>query len=156
MGVHSVRARSARQAEKVIRTVPVHIAVVDLGLPLDECCSPTKTVAEEAGPRVLDLLARLDAPPPTVVVKGTRTARDTHRELAAALRSGAFAVVDRGSVDVELMLEVLRRCLHRFYRGRWPGGNEPPGASGADDSPPPRGGPPTQPTRRHWCWFSMG
>src|SRR6185503_14369303 len=36
MGVHSVRARSARQAEQVIRTIPVHIAVVDLGLPLDE------------------------------------------------------------------------------------------------------------------------
>ncbi len=141
MGVHSVRARSAKQAERVIRTVTVHIAVVDLGLPMDEPDvrggaegggelgsnrvregGTGGAGAEEAGPRILELLKRLDSPPPTVIVKGSCTQRDETRNLAAALRSGAFAVVDRSAVDLEQMLEVLRRCLRRFYQDRWPGG----------------------------------
>ncbi len=94
-----------------------------LGLPLDEMQQSGRSgPGEEAGPRVLDLLARLDFPPPTVVVKGPRSGRDNTREIAAALRSGAFAVVDRTGLDVEQMLEVLRRCLHPLsITGRWPG-----------------------------------
>jgi hypothetical protein len=36
---------------------------------------------------------------------------------------GAFAVVDRPrqASDLNLMLEVLRRCLLRHYDGMWPG-----------------------------------
>jgi hypothetical protein len=35
---------------------------------------------------------------------------------------GAFAVVDRPRkpADLNLMLDVLRRCLLRHYRGMWP------------------------------------
>jgi hypothetical protein len=118
MGVESIRARTARQAEEVIRTSPIHIAVVDLGLPLD--VPGDHAAAEEAGCRVLDLLRRLPAPPPTVVVRSTRASREAARDLAAALRFNAFAVVDRTSADVELMLKILQRCLERFYQGRWP------------------------------------
>lgn len=118
MGVESIRARTARQAEQVIRSSPIHIAVVDLGLPLETGC--TGHAPDEAGCRVLDLLRRLDAPPPTVVVRSTRAARDASRDLNAALRFNAFAVVDRTSADVELMLKVLQRCMERFYHGRWP------------------------------------
>jgi hypothetical protein len=119
LGVRALRACSGRQASQVITQSPVHIAVVDLGLPLDE----EHQGSEEGGPRLLELLARLRQPPPFVVVKAARTRRDESREIAAALRMGAFAVVDRprDSGDLELMLEVLRRCLHRFYQGRWPG-----------------------------------
>jgi CheY-like chemotaxis protein len=119
LGVRALRACSGRQASQVIAHSPVHIAVVDLGLPLDELQS---AVNAEGGPRLLELLARLRQPPPTVVVKAARTRRDESREIAAALRMGAFAVIDRprDSGDLELMLEVLRRCLHRFYQGRWP------------------------------------
>ncbi len=119
MGVESMRARTAKQAEQVIRSQPIHIAVVDLGLPLDSTCSNGNT--DEAGCRVLDMLRRLESPPPTVVVRSTRASRDAHRDLKAALRFDAFAVVDRTSADVELMLKVLQRCLERFYDGRWPG-----------------------------------
>ncbi|MGE3107190.1 MAG: hypothetical protein AB7G11_02825 [Phycisphaerales bacterium] len=127
MGIRSVRARSAREAEKVIRTLPVHIAVVDMGLPLDEpgpdaTDRPAKPIeSEEAGPRLLELLRRLDSPPPTVIVKSARTHRDDCRHVSAALRCGAFAVVDRSAADLERMLDVLRRCLARFYQDRWPG-----------------------------------
>ena len=118
MGVRAVRACTGTQATEVIRRIsPIHIAVVDLGLPLDE------THPHEGGPRLLELLSRLDQPPPTVIVKSARSHRDESREIAAALRAGAFAIIDRprDSTDLELMLEVLRRILHRRYQGRWPG-----------------------------------
>lgn len=121
MGVSSVRVSSARQAERVIRREPVHIAVVDLTIPLDE--SDGESSLEDGGTRILELLSRLDQPPPTVVIKPVRSHRDDHRNLHAALRCGAFAVVDRASADLELMLGVMQRCLARFYAGRWPGGS---------------------------------
>lgn len=117
MGVNSLRARTARQAEQVIRSTPggVHIAVVDLGLPLDH-----GQTHDEAGSRILDLLKRLDRTVPTVIVRSPRSSRDLNREMTAALRFDAFAVVDRRSADVELMLRVLQRCMDRHYSGRWP------------------------------------
>jgi CheY-like chemotaxis protein len=121
LGIRALRACSGREASQVISHSPVHIAVVDLGLPLDD--QPGPQHAEEGGPRLLELLSRLRTPPPVVVVKTARTRREESREIAAALRLGAFAVVDRprDSADLELMLEVLRRCLCRVYKGRWPG-----------------------------------
>lgn len=124
LGVRSMQARTARQAEQVIRTNPIHIAVVDLGLPLDvpggRCGGGHHY--EEAGCRILELLRRMESPPPTVIVRSTRASREAARDLAAALRFNAFAVVDRTSADAELMLKVLQRCLDRCYQGRWPGG----------------------------------
>lgn len=124
MGVVALRADTGREASEVIRSTPVHIAVVDLGLPLDQPGTAIDGEVEEGGARLLDLLSRLAEPPPTVVVKRERTHRDDCREIAAALRAGAFAVIDRprGMPDLEVMLEVLRRCMDRFYKNRWPGG----------------------------------
>jgi CheY-like chemotaxis protein len=121
MGIMSHRAQSGREATRVIEQLPIHIAVVDLGLPLDAAEADDEFA--EGGPRLLELLARLSQPPPVVVVKRRRSARDEARELSAALKSGAFAVVDRPreSHELDLMLEVLRRCLQRHYQGRWPG-----------------------------------
>ena len=119
MGVRAHRAQSAREATRVIETIPIHVAIVDLGLPLDGTCSR----AEEAGPRLLDLLARTTMRPPTVVIKRRRTVRDEQREMTAALRAGAFAVLDRpmDTRGMESVLDVLRRVLTRHYRDRWPG-----------------------------------
>ncbi|MCB9844681.1 MAG: response regulator [Phycisphaeraceae bacterium] len=121
MGVRSYRVGSGREASDLIRRQPIHIAVVDLALPL--CEETAEASPEEGGHRILELLRRLDQPPPTVVVKRTRSHRDDSREINAALRAGAFAIVDR-PLDLrglETMLEVLRRCLYRFYQNRWPG-----------------------------------
>lgn len=124
MGVSSFHADTGRRATDVIRTTPIHIAVVDLALPLDTCCPSECTPAEleEGGPRLLEILSRLGSPPPTVVVKRGRTHRDESREISAALRLGAFAVVDRPRDihDLNTLLEVLRRAMARFYEGRWP------------------------------------
>jgi CheY-like chemotaxis protein len=123
LGVTAVKAQSARQAERLIRSTTIHIAVVDLTLPLDD--GPA-TEAEEAGTRVLDILSRLESPPPTVVVQSPRGQRDAKRCLHTALRCGAFAVVDRTAADLELMLGIMQRCLARFYGNQWPGRAAPP------------------------------
>lgn len=121
MGVRSHQATTGAEATRIITSVPIHMAVVDLALPLDAGTDADPDLAE-GGPRLLELLARLASPPPVVVVKRRRTQRDETRDIAAALRLGAFAVVDRPreAQDLNLMLEVLRRCLERHYRGRWP------------------------------------
>lgn len=128
-GVHAWRAASGDEATRLIRTVPVHIAVVDLSLPL-HTGSPASAI-EEGGPRILELLARLEQPPPTVVVKRRRTSREDARQLASALQAGVFAVLEQ-PVHLETALEVMRRVLTRHYANRWPSPpppnpNEPPG-----------------------------
>jgi len=124
MGVRAWRVETGRAASRLIQAEPIHIAVVDLSLPLEESRDPSADSARQApaegGQRLLQLLARQPAPPPTIVIKRPKTSRDDARELAQALRFGAFAVIDR-PVDLELMLEVFRRVLRRFYRDRWPG-----------------------------------
>jgi len=127
MGVQSLRVRTARQAEQVIRTTAIHVAVVDLGLPMDFGASAP---CEDAGPRVLEMLKRATAGAgggagdgggvPTVIVRSPRSQRDACREMTAALHFNAFAVVDRRSADVEQMLKLLQRVLERHYQGRWP------------------------------------
>lgn len=125
MGVVAHLASSGREASDVIRSVPIHVAVVDLGLPLETIAKGDSgdPALEEGGPRLLELLSRLAVPPPVVAVKRGRTQRDDCRDMSAALRLGAFAVIDRprDSSDLNVMLEVLRRCLVKHYQGRWPG-----------------------------------
>lgn len=120
MGIASLRAQSGREASQVLQTSRVHVAVVDLGLPLDRAAGPSD---HDGGTRLLELLARLKEPPPVVVIKQAQTRRDESRELAAALRLGAFAAIDRprGDNDLDVVLDVLRRVLIRYYQGRWPG-----------------------------------
>ena len=78
------------------------------------------SATEEGGSRLLELLGRLPTPPPTVVIKRERTQREHARTLSSALEAGAFAVLER-PVHIETALEVLRRILSKFYKGRWPG-----------------------------------
>ncbi len=120
MGVRSIRVNTGREAEQAILDNQVHIALVDMALPLD-------SDQPEGGQRVLELLRRLELVPPTVVIKREQTHRNEVRELRAALKAGAFAVVDRpvNHAGFETMLDVLRRVLARFYAGRWPGSPDP-------------------------------
>lgn len=116
-GVSVLRARSGMEATAIIRTQAVHIAVVDLSLPLDQ-----STLGNEpAGTRVIQLLRRLEQPPPMVVVRPPQpTRRENMRSLTDALACGAFSVVDR-PCDPETMLRVLHRIVERHYRGLWAG-----------------------------------
>lgn len=118
MGVQTFRVRSGREATRLLQSTQVHIALVDLGLPLDASADGSPLSAEEGGPRLLELLQRLGAPP-TVVVKREKTRREDARTLSSALGAGAFAVLER-PVHLETALEVMRRILCRHYAGRWP------------------------------------
>ncbi|HRP62742.1 MAG TPA: hypothetical protein PK400_05565 [Phycisphaerales bacterium] len=116
MGIRSIRVHSGEEATEVIDTTRIHIAVVDLAIPLRRETPQTAP----CGSRILKLLSRLTAPPPTVVVRPPQSAaRESVRSLADALRDGAFAVLDR-PVELERMLEVMRRVLRRHYAGHWP------------------------------------
>ncbi len=115
MGIFSIRVTSGESAAKVISDFPIHIAVVDLTIPL-----APDSPARSGGARILQLLRRLEQPPPTVVVRPRQPIkRDSTRELAEVLREGAFAVLDR-PINLETMLEVMRRILRRHYADEWP------------------------------------
>jgi len=132
LGVRSWRVQTGQDAARLLQAEPIHIAVVDLSLPL-EAAGDDDAAAQaqaEGGQRLLQLLSRLETPPPTIVIKRPKTSRDDARELACALRLGAFAVVDR-PVQMELILEVFRRVLRRHYAGRWPGEGRTPPPSGS-------------------------
>lgn len=119
MGIRAHLAGSGQQATHLIQSMPIHVALVDLGLPL-ETGDPTQ--APEGGYRLLDILSRLANRPPMVAIISARTPREEGRQLNAALRHGVFAVMNRPRTagDVETLLEVLRRCVTRHYKGRWP------------------------------------
>jgi DNA-binding NarL/FixJ family response regulator len=125
MGVVSHRAASGKEASDVIRTTRIHVAVVDLALPLDllhttaratELDAPEFT---EGGTRLLEILARMAEPPPVVAVKRQRTTRDDIRDLSHALRLG-YRGRPHEARDLEVILSVIRRILERHYEGRWP------------------------------------
>ena len=110
-GINIIQARSGVEASNVIRSATVHIAIVDLALPLDQ----TAIGSEPAGVRVLQLLRRLDAPPPTVVVRPPQaTRRAAARGLVDALLHGAFSVVDR-PCHPETMLRIMQRIMERHF-----------------------------------------
>ncbi|MBX3356350.1 MAG: response regulator transcription factor [Phycisphaeraceae bacterium] len=117
LGVRCVAARSASEADRVVRREPVHIAVVDLSIPIDD--PPGRH--EAAGGRVIELLRRMQRPPAMVVVRPKSPSLREHRQgLMDALAWGAFAVVDR-PVPVEQLLHVLHAVVARRFGDRWPG-----------------------------------
>ncbi|MFW5653894.1 MAG: hypothetical protein ACOC0P_07585 [Planctomycetota bacterium] len=172
MGVMTYRVNSGREAEDLIREIVVHIAVVDLRLPLRPRPRPATpppstfsggsvkggapagppasattssgaapgsgsgaarvggSIDNDGGIRILQLLRRLESPPPTIVVRGQadRTLAN-QRTLRDALREGAFAVID-SPVQLEVLLETLRRILRRYYADAWPDQQPPPQSPG--------------------------
>jgi len=122
LGIDSIQVRTGEEAAELIRHRPIHIAVVDLAIPLRAAAEDrgTSSTAGAAGGRLLQLLRRLDSPPPTVIVRPPQPAvRESVRGLGEALREGAFAVVDR-PVSLETMLEIMRRIVRRHYADHWP------------------------------------
>ncbi len=118
MGVHCLEARTGTEAQELLRRERVHVAVVDVSVPMDG----SALGADQVGSRILQLLRRLENPPPTIVVRPPQAShREAVRGLHAMLAEGAFAVLDR-PFPVESLLETLRRILQRHYAGTWPTG----------------------------------
>lgn len=115
LGIGARLASTGNEATQIIEQEPVHIAMVDLATPLHE-----RDRRSAGGGRVLQILRRLDAPPPTVIVRPRQAAaRDSARSLSEALREGAFAVIDQ-PLQLETLLEVMRRIVRRHYADHWP------------------------------------
>lgn len=57
VGIRSIKVRSGREAEELIRSTPVHIAVIDLRIPLDGSAA-SGDAARASGPRVLQQIGR--------------------------------------------------------------------------------------------------
>jgi len=123
LGIRAMQADSGEEAAQLIQSNPVHIAVVDLEIPVQPRSSTAtdrRSLNSEGGLRILKLLRRLDPAPPTIVVRPRQaTERERVRGLSHSLRDGAFAVLDR-PLHVEALLEVLRRVLKRHYENLWP------------------------------------
>lgn len=130
LGVQAWRAGSGKEATRIIEEVPVHLAVIDLSLPLDAGAGGD-AASTEAGNRVLELLVRLDQPPPTVVITRSLSSRENARQMACALKAGVFAVL-QPPVHLETALQVMQRALARFYADRWPGLPNPNSQSNPD------------------------
>ncbi len=115
LGVRCLEARCGRDAADLVSREQIHIALVDLEMPMELAGDP-----RPAGHRVLQLLRRVDPAPPVVLVRPPQPSRrESTRGLNDALREGVFAVLDR-PLGLEPMLETLRRVVHRHYAGRWP------------------------------------
>lgn len=129
-GVRAIIAPDVDEAVRVIRQGPVHAVVVDMAVPMarvdesDGRVSSDRSPESEAGTgglKLLRVIRRLEPAPPTVVVRGRRfDRRHDDRLLSEALRLQAFSVLDQ-PVQLEQLLEVLRRLIERHYGGRWPG-----------------------------------
>ncbi len=116
-GVHSVRARSVDEALRILEQQQIHAALVDMALPLE---TGSSTVSTPGGLKLLRVIRRLQPAPPTVVVRGRRfDARLDDRLLGEALKLEAFSVLDE-PVQLEQLLQVMRRLLERYYGGHWP------------------------------------
>jgi DNA-binding response OmpR family regulator len=119
LGIESFTAGSGEEAADLIRRIAIHIAIVDLELPLASGAADAVR-RDTGGGRILQLLRRQTHPPPTVIVRPPQPAvRDSVRGLSEALREGAFAVVDR-PLHIETLLEIMRRIVRRHYAGHWP------------------------------------
>jgi CheY-like chemotaxis protein len=115
LGVRCLEARCGREAARIVEQEQVHIALVDLEMPMEPAGD-----RRPAGHQVLQLLRRMDPAPPVVLVRPPQVSRrESVRGLNDALREGVFAVLDR-PLGLEPMLETLRRVVRRHYADRWP------------------------------------
>jgi len=118
-GVRAICVDDVQGALQAIDRERIHAAVVTLDLPMDH--DARASGPEAGGLKLLRVIHRLDPAPPAVVIRGRRfDGRSDDRMLSEALKLEAFSVLDL-PVELEQLLEVMRRLLQRHYGGHWPG-----------------------------------
>ena len=120
MGVHSLRAGTGREATLAIDSFPIHMAIVDLSLPLD--ANPDPAGAPEAGPRLLEILRRLaeylDLGCPILVGASRKSflapydAPATEDRLAGTLATSVLAILGGASLLRVHDVRENRRVIH--------------------------------------------
>ena len=87
-GINSVRADSGEEAAALIRDMVIHIAIVDLSIPLRQTADdPASRPSAPGGGRILQMLRRLEHPPPTVIGCTTTSASFNRRARATNWRT---------------------------------------------------------------------
>jgi DNA-binding NtrC family response regulator len=102
-GVHTVVARSGREALGLIESTPLHAVVLDTHMP------------QLGGLQVLKLMRDRRNAPPAILL----TNHLTNHLLQEALTMHVFSVLSK-PVDFNLLLDSLARLLKRFHENRWP------------------------------------
>ena len=104
-GVHTILARSGREALDLINAAQVHAAVLDTAMPGLGGLQVIKLVRETCGA----------AAPPMILL----TQHLTTHLLRDALGMHVFSVLSK-PVEFNLMLDALARLLKRYHENRWP------------------------------------
>ncbi len=102
-GVHTLFARSGREALNLIETKPIHAVVLDTQMP------------QLGGLQVIKLMRNFPQAPPAILL----TSHLTNHLLREALGMHVFSVLSK-PVDFNVLLDTLARVLRRFYESRWP------------------------------------
>ena len=119
-GVRALLAHDVDEAVHILQNVRVHAVLVDVSLPMQGRGDSTPSAPPPGGLKLLRVIQRLEPTPPTVVVRGRAfDSRQDDRLLAEALKLRAFSVLDQ-PVQLEQLLQVLRRLIERHYGGQWP------------------------------------
>ena len=103
-GVQTLSAHSGREALDLIRSLPVHLAVLDAQMP------------QLGGLQVVKLMRDVPEAPPAILLANHLTSH----LLQEALGMHVFSVLSK-PVDLNLLLDSIARVLRRHYEGRWPG-----------------------------------
>ncbi len=129
-GIHARVAGSTAEALDATRATRFHAVVVDLATPAGTPGSagnttsagsgvPANLAPPASGLWLLEVLRRLDATPPTIVINAPMPPRQAQRLLNQALRLGAFAVINR-PVQLNTLLSAIQRILERHHNNTWP------------------------------------
>ena len=125
LGVAAMRADCVSDAVAILEGEAIDMALVDMSLPLEsyEEYDPTLGVRCVGGLKLLQVIQRLEGrPPAVVVVRGKKFDRRVDDYLLSeALKFDAFSVLDM-PVELEQLLEVMRRAVERYFGGGWPSG----------------------------------
>lgn len=107
-GVHTLSAKSGREAIDLIESNAVHVAVLDVQMP------------QLGGLQVVKRVRELHKADPGRVPPAILVAHDlTSSLLREALLQHVFSVLSK-PVDYGLLLDALARVVRRRYESRWP------------------------------------
>ncbi|MGE5610336.1 MAG: response regulator [Bacillota bacterium] len=102
-GVHTVLARSGREALDLIESTPFHAVILDTHMP------------GLGGLQVIKLMRELHKNVPAILL----TDQLTNYLLREALGMRVFSVLSK-PVELNLLLDALARVLKRYHENRWP------------------------------------
>jgi CheY-like chemotaxis protein len=102
-GVHTITARTGREALHMMESQPIHLAVLDTNMP------------QLGGLQVIRLAHTLPHPPPSILLANQLTNHLLHDALAMHV----FSVLSK-PVDLNILLDAMARVLKRYHESRWP------------------------------------